>query len=163
MKKYLAYIIGFIVIIIGFVFVRHQKQINSQNLDPVLEIQKTESIITIPQNQELCFVKNFNKDVTTVTLTVSGDKVVGRMDWVPFEKDSARGTLSGTLANGEMNLLYDYMIEGARQTEEKIMKIEDGKLFIKHGELLDPKYNGNLIYKDSSTAVYNEILEPCSA
>lgn len=160
MKKYFILAIGIAVIIMSFILIKQSKP-STNVLETNSETTIIEPVVTIPQNQELCFVKNFNKDVTTVTLTVSGDKVVGRMDWVPFEKDSARGTLSGTLANGEMNLLYDYMIEGARQTEEKIMKIEDGKLLIKHGELLDPKYNGNLIYKDSSTAVYNEILEPC--
>jgi hypothetical protein len=53
------------------------------------------------------------------------------------------------------------MIEGAHQTEEKIMKIEDGKLLIKHGELLDPKYDGHLVYKEKTSAVYSETLEAC--
>jgi len=160
MKKYFILSIGIVVIIMSFILIKQSKP-STHVLETNSETTTIEPVVTIPQNQELCFVKNFNKDVTTVTLTVSGDKVVGKMDWVPFGKDSARGTLSGTFTNGEMNLLYDYIIEGAQQTEEKIMKIEDGKLFIKHGELLDPKYNGNLIYKDSTTAVYNEILEPC--
>lgn len=131
-----------------------------QNIDTHLEpIVVTNEVI--PENQELCFSKNLNKDITTITLMINGDKVTGKMDWVPFEKDSARGTLSGTLENGEMNLLYDYTIEGAHQTEEKIMKIENGNLLIKHGQLEDPKYNGHLIYKDKASAVYKETLEPC--
>ncbi|MCC6198871.1 hypothetical protein IT401_01495 [Candidatus Nomurabacteria bacterium] len=109
-----------------------------------------------------CFSKNLNKDVTDVTLTIAGDTVTGTMNWIPWEKDNARGTLAGTLLpNGEIQLLYDYMIEGSHQTEEKIMKIEYGKLLIKHGELTDPKYDGHLVYKDASTAVYNEVLEKC--
>ncbi len=119
-------------------------------------------VAIIPQNQEMCFSKNVNGDITEAKLTVDGEKVTGTFNWIPFEKDSARGTLSGTVGeNGEMNLLYEYMIEGAHQTEEKIMKIEDGKLLIKHGELLDPKYDGHLVYKDANTATYSEILEPC--
>jgi hypothetical protein len=148
-----------VIVIMGIVFFTKNNQpahVNQQSV--VVQETKPESI---PQNQELCFSKDINKDITTVTLTISGDTVTGKMDWVPFEKDSARGTLSGTLQNGEMNLMYDYMIEGAHQTEEKIMKIQDGKLLIKHGELLDPKYDGHLIYKDKASAVYNETLEPC--
>ncbi len=117
---------------------------------------------TAATDDTYCFSKNLNKDITDVTLTIYGDTVTGTMNWIPWEKDSARGTLAGTLLpSGEMHLLYDYMIEGSHQTEEKIMKIEDGTLFIKHGELTDPKYDGHLIYKDASTAVYNEVLEKC--
>ena len=108
-----------------------------------------------------CFNKRFNQDVTDIQLTIVGSAVTGRMDWVPYEKDSARGTLQGNKnAAGELELLYDYMIEGSQQTETKIMKIEDGKLLVKVGELLDPKNDGNLIYKDINQAKFSEILEP---
>lgn len=107
-----------------------------------------------------CFSKLFNQDVTDVQLTILGSAVTGKMDRIPYQKDSARGTLQGFKTTaGELDLLYDYMIEGNQQTETKIMKIENGKLLIKHGELLDPKNEGNLIYKDISQAKYSEILE----
>lgn len=118
---------------------------------------------TSPQKQDFCFSKTLDKDITEAKITIEDGKVTGVFNWIPFEKDSARGTLSGTVeANGEMNVLYDYMIEGAHQTEEKIMKIENGALLIKHGELLDPKYNGHLVYKNKNAAVYNETLNPCT-
>ena len=107
-----------------------------------------------------CFSKLFNQDVTDVQLTILDGAVTGKMDRIPYQKDSARGTLRGyENAAHELDLLYDYMIEGNQQTETKIMKIENGKLLIKHGELLDPKNEGNLIYKDISQAKYSEILE----
>jgi hypothetical protein len=115
------------------------------------------------ENIDFCFFKNQNRDITKITLRIDDKKVTGTMDWVPYEKDSGRGTLSGTLLpDGQMDLMFDYMIEGSHQTETKIMKIENNKLFIKHGELEDKKYNGNLTYKDPEKAVYNEIIEPCS-
>ena len=108
-----------------------------------------------------CFSKRFNQDVTDIQLSIVGSAVTGRMDWVPYEKDSARGTLQGHKnAAGELELLYDYMIEGFQQTETKVMKIEDGKLLVKVGELLDPKNDGNLVYKDVNQATFSEILEP---
>jgi major membrane immunogen (membrane-anchored lipoprotein) len=110
-----------------------------------------------------CFSKLLNQDVTTVDLTIAGNAVSGKMDWLPYEKDSARGTLQGFKnATGELDLTYDYMIEGSQQTETKIMKIEDGKLLVKVGELLDPKNDGNLVYKDVSQAKYSEVLEATS-
>jgi hypothetical protein len=108
-----------------------------------------------------CFSKLFNQDVTDIQLTILGRSVTGKMDWIPYEKDSARGTLQGFKnAAGELDLVYDYMIEGSQQTETKIMKIENGKLLVKVGELLDPKYDGNLVYKDVNQAQFTEVLEP---
>ena len=57
-----------------------------------------------------------------------------------------------------MELVYDYTIEGSRQTETKIMKIEGDKLLIKQGELIDPKNDGHLVFKDVSKAVYKTVL-----
>lgn len=107
-----------------------------------------------------CFTKHFKQDVTDIKLTVTGNIVTGIMNWIPYQKDGARGTLKGSKnAAGEMDLMYDYMIEGNQQTETKRMKIEGGKLLVKVGELLDPKYNGHLIYKDVNQAKYSEILD----
>ena len=108
-----------------------------------------------------CFSQLFNRDVTDIQLNILGSAVTGKMDWVPYEKDSARGTLQGFKnAAGELNLMYDYMIEGNQQTETKVMKIEDGKLLVKRGELLDPNNDGNLVYKDVNQAKFSEVLEP---
>src|SRR5688500_7611429 len=100
---------------------------------PEANIHEPSSVPVITSNNikdgTYCFNKLFNQDVTTVALTIAGNAVSGRMDRVPYEKDSARGTLQGFKnAAGELDLRYDYMIEGSQQTETKIMKIEDGKL-----------------------------------
>ena len=105
-------------------------------------------------------MKALNRDTTTVTLEVVGDKVTGNMHWNPYQKDGAIGTLTGTKnAAGEFELMYNYMIEGSNQSETKIMKIENGQLLIKKGELEDPKNDGNMRYKDVSKATYKEILK----
>ena len=131
---------------------------------PETNIQEPSSAIVVNKNSlqdgTFCFSKFYNKDVTDVQLTILGSAVTGKMDWVPYQKDSARGTLKGNKnAAGEMDLMYDYMIEGNQQTETKVMKIEDGKLLIKVGELLDPKNDGNLVFKDVNQAKYSEVLE----
>ena len=109
---------------------------------------------------EMCFFKALNRDTTTVSLTVTGDKVTGSMVWNPYQKDGARGTLAGTKkANGELDLMYSYTIEGSQQTETKLMKVENGVLLIKKGPLMDPKEDGNLRYKDAAKATYSEKLE----
>lgn len=112
-----------------------------------------------PSKENYCFLSTLKRDSTFVNLTIEGDSVTGNMHWKPFEKDGSIGTLAGKKNNlGEFELLYDYMIEGNRQTETKVMKIENGKLVVKVGELLDSGNNGHLVYKDVATATYKDTL-----
>ena len=107
----------------------------------------------------LCFMQALNRDTTRVNLVLKGDTVEGTMVWQPYEKDGARGTLSGRRdAQGEMQVLYDYMIEGQQQTETKIMKIEGDKLLLKVGELQDVHQDGHLTFKNAAKAVYRDTL-----
>ena len=108
---------------------------------------------------DYCFREEVNKDITEVNLNITSDQVKGTMNWIPDQKDGARGSLAGTVnAAGELDLIYDYIIEGSQQTETKVMKIENKQLMIKHGELLDPKNVGELVYKDAAAATYNQTL-----
>ena len=121
----------------------------------------TETPKTEADKNTFCFREVSGQDTTTVSLTLEGNQVSGQMRWNPYQKDGANGKLTGTRkAKGELDLLYDYTIEGNRQTETKIMKIETGTLLIKTGELTDPKNDGNLVYKDVAKAVFSEVLKP---
>lgn len=128
--------------------------------DSALNITKTiEETAPVAQLADgiFCFKKELNKDVTNVQLVIAGNEITGFMNWVPYQKDSARGTLKGTKnAAGEFDLMYHYMIEGNQQTETKIMKIQNETLWIKKGELLDPKNDGNLVFKEAAQAKYQE-------
>ncbi|RLJ30697.1 hypothetical protein CLU97_0078 [Chryseobacterium sp. 7] len=111
---------------------------------------------------DYCFLKVEGKDSTIVKLRIlSDDDIRGEMIWQPWQKDGAVGNLIGKINSMyEMELLYEYTIDGQRQTETKVMKIEKDKLFIKIGELWDSKSDGNLTYKDVSKAVFREIFDP---
>ena len=116
-----------------------------------------------PENNKQCFFYALNRDTTTVSIEIKGDSITGEMIWNPYEKDGAVGTLSGIkTANGEFDLMYNYMIEGSQQTETKIMKIENDQLLIKVGELVDPNNDGNLKYKDVTKATFSEVLNKVS-
>jgi hypothetical protein len=104
-----------------------------------------------------CFMSAINKDTTRVSIQIDGDRITGDMVWLPYQKDKRVGTLMGTKnANGELELTYNFMQEGMSQTEIKIMKIENDILLIKHGDLEDPKNDGNMKYKDASKATFSE-------
>jgi uncharacterized lipoprotein NlpE involved in copper resistance len=111
-------------------------------------------------NGDYCFQSAVNRDTTTVRFRVlSADDIRGEMIWNPWQRDGAVGTLTGKMiSKNEMELLYAYVIEGANQTETKIMKVENNQLHIKAGELIDPNNDGNLKFKDATKAVYKETL-----
>ncbi len=141
------------------------KQPAAQNTGESAPTQATQKL-TAPKpvnklaDGTFCFKKSLNQDVSNVQLIISGDDVSGFMNWIPYQKDSARGTLKGTQnQTGELDLMYDYMIEGNQQSETKIMKIENDQLWVKKGELTDSKNDGHLVYKDVNQAKYNEHLE----
>lgn len=128
-----------------------------QNVADTAAIENT--LAAPPPMQMKCYMQAINQDTTWVTLTILADTVTGTMKWRPFLKDGAMGSLRGLIDSvGQMHLLYDYIIEGNKQTETKTMKIENDSLFIKHGPLVDENNNGHLKYKDEATAVYTEVL-----
>jgi hypothetical protein len=136
---------------------------SATNANQNKEVKTTETTST-EQTEikgDYCFLKAENRDTTLVKIRIlSSDDVRGEMMWLPWEKDGAVGSLTGKLnSNNELELIYDYVIEGSSQTEVKIMKIENQKLYIKVGELEDKKNDGNLTYKDASKAEYKEVMD----
>ncbi len=103
-----------------------------------------------------CYEYRVGQDVTTVKLVVNGNDIIGDMNWIPFEKDSGRGTLKGTRNGNEISAVWTYVIEGSNQTEEVMFKTEGEQLMRKTGELVDEKMDGNLKMKDPNFAQYTE-------
>ena len=67
----------------------------------------------------MCFLRTEgkdNKDTTSVELVVKDDKVSGQMYWHPFEKDSRKGALNGTLKGDTVYAVWTFMQEGMQDT-----------------------------------------------
>ena len=67
----------------------------------------------------LCFLRTegrLNQDTTSIELVIKNDKVSGQMYWHPFEKDSRKGTLSGTVKGDTVNAVWSFMQEGMQDT-----------------------------------------------
>ena len=150
-------------IALGFAFICflgacQSKKSETQTSDTTTVIA-TDTIATATQTtkeEKLCFEYKFKKDITTVQLVIKGDEVTGKMDWLPWEKDGARGTLKGKKFGNEIKVDYDYMIEGSNQSEEKVFVLEGDKLLEKTGELEDK--NGKLVMKDPTKATVTQTL-----
>ncbi len=156
MKLITFYLTGIIILITASSCQNNQTKVDKE--DTLISLKPADTTIVVSGSTQ-CYFSTFNRDTTFVSLTIYGDTINGTMNWIPYQKDGARGTLAGRKnSHGEFELLYNYMIEGNNQTETKVMKAEGNKLMIKVGELLDPNNDGHLIYKDVNTSTYKDTL-----
>lgn len=131
---------------------------DSKNIDSTNIIADTTATATMSMVEDTrCFEEKIGKDITTVKLAINGDVVTGEMEWLPYEKDGAVGTLKGKKVGDEIIVDYDYVIEGSNQSEEKIFKLDGEKLLVKEGELTEDK-SGKLIMKDPTGAKFSQTL-----
>lgn len=101
-----------------------------------------------------CYEFHLKKDVNSIQLIVAGDDVTGTMDYIPYEKDSAHGTLKGKKKGNEIVADWNVMMEGNKQTEEVRLKMDGEKLLRAGGALAER--GGKMVLKDPATAKYAE-------
>ncbi len=112
------------------------------------------------KSDTLCYEFHLKKDVNAVQLIISGDNVTGEMNYLPYEKDSARGSLKGKKKGNEIVADWKATIEGSTQVEEVRFKIEDNKLLRAGGALAER--GGKLVLKDPAKAKYSESFSKVS-
>ncbi len=105
-----------------------------------------------PVAEGTCYYYSLGKDVTSVQITMDGDKVTGYMDWTPDEKDGGRGFLVGTKTGNLIVADWTYMIEGSKNTEQIAFKIDGEKLIRAQGALVEK--DNKLVIKDMAKAKY---------
>lgn len=103
-----------------------------------------------------CYQHTLGKDFTVIELTQTSDDITGYYAWVPFEKDSARGSFKGTVKNNIIKGNFIYSIEGSTQEEEVVFKMQKNALIQGRGELVDSKFNGKLQLKNPSKVTWED-------
>ncbi len=74
---------------------------------------------TPEQDKHYCFQRTEgtnDQDTTTVHFTLLANNIEGEMEWVPYEKDSRKGTLTGTVSGDEITAVWSYMQEGVKDS-----------------------------------------------
>jgi hypothetical protein len=64
----------------------------------------------------VCFLHTMGKDSTAVELMIKGENVTGNLNWLPYEKDSRKGILAGTIKNDTIHAKWSFMQEGMKDT-----------------------------------------------
>ena len=127
----------------------------------ILPLLLLSNVISAAEPQTLFFTQENAKEYTRIALTIEGDKVTGTQNWLPKQPDGhgAHGTISGTVRDGIIRVLYEYTIEGSEQSEEEVLKLDGDKLYIGEGQLLaDPKNDAHLKLEDASKVVFKKPL-----
>lgn len=117
------------------------------------------SLGAFAQTQTLYFEHKSAEDETEVSLYVEGGFVSGtEYSGVP-EKDSAYGEISGVVRkDGLLHVTFNYTIEGSKQSEEQILKIDGDKLYIGEGEL-EERGPGQIVLKDREKVKFTQALK----
>ena len=80
-----------------------------------------------PAASSLCFLKTEGKDTTSIELVTKGIKVTGIMNWLPYQKDSRKGTLEGMVKGDTINALWSFMQEGMKDTLNLKFVLKNGE------------------------------------
>lgn len=101
------------------------------NSDALVKTPSTSQINDTAKVSSLCFLRTEGhsaKDSTSVELVIKGVAVTGQMNWIPYQKDSRKGTLTGTINGEKINAVWSFMQEGMKDTIGLQFKFKDGQL-----------------------------------
>ncbi|WP_228724232.1 hypothetical protein [Spirosoma sp. KUDC1026] len=87
----------------------------------------------------LCFRQVIKQDTTTLKLVVNGSTVSGYLDIDPFEKDQAKGPLSGTIRGNQIQTEWQRSGEGVTQTYVLTLTLNPNTVTWPEGERVDKK------------------------
>ncbi|MDB4923390.1 hypothetical protein [Mucilaginibacter sp.] len=82
----------------------------------------------------LCFLRTegkSNRDSTSIELIIENNKVTGRMIWLPYQKDSRKGAIEGTIKGDTINAVWSFMQEGMKDTLNLKFKLSNNELLQK--------------------------------
>jgi hypothetical protein len=82
----------------------------------------------ISEAKDYCFREVMDNDTSRVSLHVEGGKVTGDMDYIPYEKDARRGTITGVMVNDEIKAVWHYQQEGSDDSMQVAFKLTEGAL-----------------------------------
>lgn len=101
------------------------------NGDTLAKAKSTKTTNNTPTIYALCFLRTEGKnntDTTSIEFVIHGNKVTGQMNWLPYQKDSRKGTLEGVIKNNIIIAKWSFMQEGMKDTLNLNFKFKDNKL-----------------------------------
>lgn len=96
--------------------------------------QPNENNLTIP-NLTGCYLRVLKRDTLALSIQQNDKIITGKLSFDNFEKDGSSGTVSGTIDDNILKLVYSFQSEGLHSVMEVYFKIEDSALTHGIGEV----------------------------
>jgi hypothetical protein len=118
------------------------------------------SVGAFAQSQTLYFEHKTAEEETLVTLNVDEGNVHGtQFTGVNQTDDVAGGEITGNVReDGLLHVTFNYVVEGYRESEEQLLKLDGDKLFIGEGEL-EERGPGQMVLKDRGKVKFTRALK----
>lgn len=97
-------------------------QENTDNAKSENQVVQQDSAVAVSHslgNGHYCYIRTegtSNQDTTKVHFVINEHDISGEMDWLPYEKDSRKGTLQGSIDGEDVKVQWTYMQEGMQDT-----------------------------------------------
>jgi len=117
----------FLILIVSAVLLSCRQAANKQEALPANKTTSNKA----PIANALCFLLIENRDSTSIELVIKNNKVTGIMNWLPYQKDSRKGTLSGTINHDRVQATWSFMQEGMKDTLNLRFKLDSNRLLQK--------------------------------
>jgi hypothetical protein len=111
-----------------------QKSNSSSQGDSELSQESSTGNSQTNQLITMCFQRvegKSNQDTSTINLLIDGNAVLGNFNWIPFEKDSRKGTIKGTKDGDIIKGVWTFMQEGTNDSLAVEFKLSGDELFQK--------------------------------
>ena len=132
---------------IVFIFAACNSETNKQS-DVIVEKE-------IPKKElSGCYEMIISKDSAFMNLKVDGNIVTGDLEYKRFEKDSNKGTFTGTYKNGIIDIWFNFQSEGVISVRQEMFKVMGESIIEGYG---DVKQTGDtVIFAYPQTLKYEE-------
>jgi uncharacterized protein YcfL len=115
--------------------------------DPQLGNITTDTTSFSLSNDEQCFLAFAKKDSAFLSLTQEDGKILGKLWYKFYEKDQAKGTLTGTQNQDTLNLTFNFNAEGVSSEMPLKLYYKDGNLYEIHDDKLSEEGKGFIFVK----------------
>ena len=119
----------YIILVFAAAFILSSCSSNSDKADVADTVTATP--VKAPLAHALCFLRTEGRDSTSIEMVIKDNKVTGLMNWMPYEKDSRKGKLAGTIKNDTIDVVWSFMQEGMTDTLNLHFKLDNIRLWQK--------------------------------
>lgn len=88
-----------------------------------------------PINYSGCYEMIISRDSALLNIDFDGNMVSGKLEYRRFEKDSNKGTFTGTFNDGIINAWYNFQSEGILSVRQLMFKVEGENILEGYGEM----------------------------